>query len=222
MDFPQTSRDESSSQLRIIRYFSISLLFLVFLSFLELSAKNVDFKSSLADLPTKLNQKAISACFDKMTGVVTSQDAANLNSLRVTLERIYQLPKAILVMRQMEFKKESGVRVVYEFNALQNSKPGLETYRTKAYSFNAKGQMEDLSTPYDQQTLTRVQVNQFMTDDEMIKDERTEEYKMLNSRTIIVRSMDFKVQEIESYDSKIKKRFHCRLLEGRQPLCQCL
>jgi hypothetical protein len=189
--------------------------------FLYLVANGADPKASISDLPIKINQKAISSCFDKMTGVVTAQDAASLNSLRVTLERIYQLQRPLLLLRQLEFKKESGIKVVYEFNALQNSKPGFESFRVKAYSFNAKGQMEDLPTPYEQQTLTRSQVNQFMTDDEIIKDERTEEYKMLNSRSIIVRSKDFKIQEIESFDLKTKKRFQCRLLEGRQALCQC-
>lgn len=185
-------------------------------------AKPPEKKSSFLDLPININRKAIADCFDKMAGVVTNQDASDLNSLRVTLERIYQIPKALLVMRQLEFKKESGQKIVYEFNALQGSKPGSETYRIKNYTFNSKGHIEDLAVQNLKDGMTRIQLDKFVTDDEVIKDERTEEYKMPNSRTIMVKSANFKVQEIESYDTRNKKRFNCRLLEEQQPLCQCL
>lgn len=174
------------------------------------------------DLPASINRKAIADCFDKMVGVITTQDASDLNSLRVTLERIYQLPKAFLVLRQLEFKKESGKKIVYEFNALSNSKPGAETYRVRSYSFGAKGEIEELVGQSSQQVMTRTQVDKFVTDDEIIKDERTEEYKMPNSRSFSVKSLNFKVQELESYDLRSKKHFNCRLLDKQQPLCQCL
>jgi hypothetical protein len=197
------------------------LLFLVFLSSVVI-AKLPDKKSKLMNLPANINQKAIAGCFDKMAGVVTAQDASDLNSLRVTLERIYQLPKALLVLRQIEYKSESGKKIIFEFNALQNSKAGSEIYSLKKYALNSKGQIEDMPGQNNQQPLSRVQLDKFVTDDEMVKDERTEEYKMLNSRSVVVKSSNFKVHEIEAYDNRTKKRFNCRLLDGQQPLCQCL
>jgi hypothetical protein len=198
------------------------LLFPIIGFCLSLLGQPPEKKKLLINLPTSINQKAIATCFDKMVGVVTTQDASDLNSLRVTLERIYQLPKAFLVLRQLEFKKESGKRLVYEFNAIPNSKPGSETYHVENYEFGSKGQIENSTSQSQQQTISRAQLDKFLIDDELIKDERSEEYKLLNSRTIKVKSINFKVQEIESYDNKTKKNFTCRLLDEHQPLCQCL